>query len=151
MNNEIKEAMQIISKVFPVSYAYTDSAFENVHTATSGIKRVLCKNSPDDESYPVKNLRVELEMAQIERETDHAVDVIKLSSSRMGSQRKFSLFIDISQLEIKTGYTDSKSENLLCNSKFIVSYMRLSKREKEILKHLALMKTSEEIASCMFI
>ena len=151
MNNELKEAMQIISKVFPVSYAYTDSAYENVHSATTGIKRVLCKNDPDHEFLMGENLNVELEMAQIERDEENVVDVIKLSSSCAGSPRKFSLFIDISELKIKTQQRDSKPEKLLCNSKYIVSYMRLSEREKEILKHLAQMRTSDEIANYMFI
>ncbi|NEN23649.1 hypothetical protein G3O08_09055 [Cryomorpha ignava] len=140
MNNEIKESIQIISEVFPVSYANTDFGYKHFHTSTSGIKHIFCKGTNKPEYFINTEPR-----AEMERYED--LDVIELTSNRAASQKKYSFYIGISKLEIEPTDSIYESRNVLCNRNFIASYMRLSQREKEVLKQLALMKTSEEIAS----
>lgn len=148
MKNQIKEATRIVSEILPVSYAY--SSFKQFHTSTSGIKRIVCNNTRLEESKPCKEPWVEMEMTQVETEKHETLDVIKLSSNRLGSLRRFSLFTDHSKPEISPDPA-CDSQNLLCNRKYIASYMLLTQREKQILKQLSLMKTSEEIASFLLI
>lgn len=46
---------------------------------------------------------------------------------------------------------DKQTQKLLFNNKFIETYMRLNQHEKQVLKQLSLMKTSEQIASALLV
>ena len=154
MNNQIKEALKIVSEIFPLSFAYSDSHFKRVHFATSDVKEVVCEPltihtsaACGHRSFP----KMEMELARVYKSHGDEVEVLKLSSTQNGSQRKLSLFIDIANLEIKISNPDTKPGKLLTNSKFISAYLRLSPREKEIIRCLSRMQTSQEIGSHLFI
>lgn len=147
MNNQRTEAMHRISKDFPVSYNYTELSYSNLHPSPSVIKRRVCKRIRQEKSDTAKECKIEMEMDQLVSEKYEALDIIKFGSNIEGSLTKFRFFIDSPTLEMKPTGTECESRNLLCNNQFIGSYMRLSQREKEVLKQLSLMKTSEEIGS----
>lgn len=151
MNNEIKTAVESITKVFPVYYASTNSAFKHVNSYGPDKKRRVCRNSNFEDLAFGKELIEEKEATQLETERYEALDIFKITSNQHNTPRKFSLFIDISKLEIKIIGRKIKPDKLLFNSKFIATYLRLSQREKQVLKQLSLMKTSEEIAGILFI
>ena len=151
MNHKTNQTTQIISKTFPIFYPFTDSAYQHLQISSSELDEIQLNKSNIQESKPCKSEGVHWEMTPVEIERYDARDDIKLTFNHNESMRKLSFFIDLSKLEIKTTDTNSKSRNLLCNSSFIASYIRLSQREKQILKQLSLMKTSEEIASLLFI
>lgn len=151
MNNEANQAIQTNSKTFPFFYPLADSPTKLFHISRSELELIEFNKSNRSEPKICNSQGLEWEMEPVEIEKYEADNDIKLTFNHLGSLRKFNLFIDISKLEIKTTRAESGKRNLLCNSKFIASYMLLTQREKQVLKQLSLMKTSEEIASILFI
>ena len=150
MNNEIITATQNINKAYPVYYASADSAFKHVNSYGPDMKRRVSRNSNFEDLAFGKELIEEKEATQLETEKNEALDVFKMTSNQQNILRNFSSFIDISKLEIEI--IDRKNPGkLLFTSKFISLYLRLSQREKQVLKQLSFMKTSEEIARILFI
>lgn len=151
MKNEIKTSNQSITKLYPMHKTSIDVASKYVNLNKPDKKRRVIRNSNFEYVTAGKELIEEMEATQLETERYEVLDVFKITSDQNNTQRKLSLFIDIPKLESKLIDNKIKPDQLFFNSKFIATYLRLSQREKQVLKQLSFMKTSEEIASILFI
>lgn len=150
MTHETNQATPKISNVLPTSIWHSYSADKHFRTPTSAIKRTEASAINMVRLRRGKGLDIKMEMSQIEsKRLEDREDESTLYSKDM--MREFSLFIDNSMLEVKLTQKDVHSEKLLFNSKFIDAYMRLNHSEKQTIKQLSLMKTSEEIANTLLV
>lgn len=152
MNNQIKDALEIVSKIFPLSFSYSDSQYDQLQFATSERNQLISEPESKYEWVTGKDQdSIRIGIATIQKNQANDVDVLKLTSTQNGSLRKLSMLIDLKKLNVKISEPDHQPEKLLANNKYISAYLNLSQREKQITKCLAKMQTSEEIGNQLFI